>query len=89
MAVRGRAGPVDPVVRARAATRWHLTGGASPKRPRDIIKRTPGGHRQAEVLGILNRNIIVISLEAADISDHGSSRLRRKEMYEFPDRHRP
>ena len=60
MAVRGRAGPVDPVVRARAATRWHLTGGASPKRPRDIIKRTPGGHRQAEVLGILNRNIIVI-----------------------------
>ena len=39
--------------------------------------------------GSLNRNIIVISLEAADISDHGSSRLRRKEMYEFPDRHRP
>ena len=39
--------------------------------------------------GALNRNIIVISLEAAGISDHGSSRLRRKEMYEFPDRHRP
>ena len=39
--------------------------------------------------GALNRNIIVISLKAAGISDHGSSRLRRKEMYEFPDRHRP